>query len=367
LEGGVRLAPTRPIVAVAAAAYAAFTLLALARHGGDPLWFVWIGERWAHGALGGSTGYDGQFVLYIARDGWDAAPHLDAPGYRFGRIGYPLAVRWLSGGQAGWLPWSMLAINYAAVVAATAVLAGWLARRATSPWWALVYAGSVGLLFAYSRDTTEPLAYGLAAGGVIAWMEDRRLAGALLLAAGGLTRETTLLFIAALALPALLDRRWRALPLLALAALPTLAWHAYLAGHFANPSVGVAGLLTPLAFLAALRCENWEIGRLLALVLVGLPTLALLPGALAWVWRQPRNPLVWLIALNALLVLTLPVESYLHVLGAARLSLGLIVALLLAFPDLSSGLRVAIAACCVGPTLLWAPVMLYWAPWTAVR
>lgn len=359
-------AAIRPVVASAAAAYAAFTLLALLLHGGDPHWFVWIGERWASGVPNGRTGYDGQFVLSIARDGWSAAPHLDAPGYRLGRIGYPLLARWLSGGEAGWLPWSMLAINYAALVATTALLAGWLARRAVSPWWALVYSGSVGLLFAYSRDTTEPLAYGLAAAGVIAWLEHRRAAGALLLAAAGLTRETTLLSIAALALPALFAARRQAL-LLGLAALPTLAWHAYLAGHFANPSAGVAGLLTPLAFFAALRRENWEIGRLLALCVVGLPTLALLPGALAWVWRQPRQPLAWLIALNALLVLTLPVESYLHVLAAARLSLGLVIALLLAFPDLSPGLRRAVAACCVGPTLLWAPVMLSWAPWSATR
>jgi hypothetical protein len=63
----------------------------------------------------------------------------------------------------------------------------------------------------------------------------------------------------------------------------------------------------------------------------------------------------------------LPQETYLHLLGVARVSLGLVVALVLAMPWLSGGLRALIAAVCIGPTLVWLPVMLWWAPWTAAR
>ena len=41
----------------------------------------------------GTTGYDGQFAYYIARDGFAAAPNLDNPSWRFQRIIYPALAR----------------------------------------------------------------------------------------------------------------------------------------------------------------------------------------------------------------------------------------------------------------------------------
>src|SRR5262245_66439353 len=87
------------VAATAAAFYAAFTLTALALHGWNPLWFVWIGEHYAYHDPNGRSGYDGQFVYYIARDGLDAVPHLDSPSYRLGRILYPALVARLRGGS----------------------------------------------------------------------------------------------------------------------------------------------------------------------------------------------------------------------------------------------------------------------------
>jgi hypothetical protein len=363
----MRRASIAPTVITVALAYALFTLLGLALHGGDPLWFVWIGERWSEGVIGGRTGYDGQFVLYIARDGWAAVPRLDAPGYRFGRIGYPLLARALSGSQVALLPWTMLAINYAGVVAGTAALAGWLARRDTAPAWALTYGVSLGLLFAYSRDTTEPLAYGLAATGLVAWLEQRRAAGVVLLALAGLTRETTLVCIAGLAAPTLLRRRWGDLAALVLATLPALGWQLYLATTMPASSSELLRHFIRLPLAGALPLRDGEPGRVGALLFCGLPVLALLPGALAWVMRRPLLPFSWLVALHVLLVVTLSSESYSHWLAVARIALGLVVALVLAFPLLSPRFRAAVAVFCVGPVLLWAPVMLWWAPWSAAR
>src|SRR5262247_4716227 len=114
------------VAATAAAFYAAFTLTALALHGWNPLWFVWIGERFSELDPHGHTGYDGQFIYYIARDGWAALPHIDNAPYRMQRILYALLARWLSGGNPSVLPWAMVAINAAAILATTFLLTRWM-------------------------------------------------------------------------------------------------------------------------------------------------------------------------------------------------------------------------------------------------
>jgi hypothetical protein len=360
------MAPALRPVAATALGYAAFTLLGLTLHGGTPLWFVWIGERWAEGLVGGRTGYDGQFVYYLARDGWAAIPHLDAPAYRMSRILYPLLAAILSGRQTALLPWMMVAINYVAVVAGTAAIARWLAARSTTPWWALAYAGSAGLVFAYSRDCTEPLAYGLVAGGATAWLDGRRPGAWMLLALAPLAREATVLFAVALAAAAVVRRRWGEVAALAATALPMLLWQIYLTAHVPAPAIGVVRVLEwPLA--GAFPIADLDPGRIAALLLLGLPLAALLPGAVAWIARAPESPFGWMIALSTLLVLIAPAQSFLHVLGLARVAVGVVVALLLAFPLLSREMRAGVTAVAVAPTLIWLPPMLWWAPWTAVR
>ena len=359
-------AALRPVVATAAG-YALFTLLGLALHGWTPLWFVWIGERWSDGLIGGRTGYDGQFVYYLARDGWAALPHLDTPGYRLSRILYPALAALLGGRDPQRLPWAMLAINYAAVVAGTAVIARWLAARDTNPWWAAVYPACAGMLFAYSRDCTEPLAYGLAVAGTVAWIEGRRGRAWVLLALAPLARETTALFTLGLAAAALAERRWPIVAGLAASVVPTQAWQTYIR---ANPDQPTADLWRLLRLFLAPRFlvdAPLDAGRFAALMLVALPTLALLPGAIAWVARAPATPLPWLIALNAILVLVAPAQTYLHVLAMGRVGIGLVIALLLAFPVLSPRLRGAVALLAVLPTIIWLAPMLWWAPWTATR
>src|SRR6185369_1874398 len=216
------------VVLAAAAFYGAFTLAALALHGWNPLWFVWIGERYASGDPHGHSGYDGQFVYYIARDGLDAVPHLDSPAYRLGRILYPALVAGLSGGNVALMPWAMVLINFAAIITTTALLTRWLVERGVPRWYGLLYPLYVGTVMAYSRDLTEPLAYALASAGVLAWLDQRRTTAVALLALAGLTREATLLFPAALAIAEALSRRWDRAVAAALAALPLALWYRYL-------------------------------------------------------------------------------------------------------------------------------------------
>jgi len=354
-----------PVVLAATAFYAAFTLVALALHGWDPLWFVWIGERYATGDPHGRTGYDGQFIYYIARDGWAALSHLDNPPYRLQRILLAALCRLLSGGSAPAVAWLLVAINAAAILATTALLTDWLVRHAQWRWYGLVYPLFVGTFMAYSRDLSEPLAYALAAFGAVCWLVERRAAGVALLALAALARETTLLFVAGLALAELARRRWSPAAGLAAALIPMLAWQLYLRAVLGTmPVASVSGWpLVPGERIFEML--SLEPGRVSALLFVGLPTLALTPLALWWVVRAPHDPLRWLVAVHCVFGLYIPTSSHLHVMAAGRTSGGLVLALVLAFPHCAPRLRAAVAALTITPTALWLAPVLWWAPWTA--
>ncbi len=354
-----------PVVAAAAAFYAAFTLTGLALHGWNPLWFVWIGERYASGDPHGRTGYDGQFIYYIARDGWAALPHLDNPPYRLQRILYPALTRLLSGGDAAVMPWVMVAINAAAILTTTFLVTRWLLTQGLSGWYGLGYPLFVGTLMSYSRDLTEPLAYALALAGVLCWLDQRRAPAVALLALAALARETTVLFAVGLGLAELARRRWTGAAMLAVAYVPMLAWQLYL-----RTVVG-ATLFVPLTRLRYLpgastfATLSLEPGRVSSLVFMGLPTLALVPLAVRWIIRAPRDPITWLVAVHCAFALVLPVGAHQHVLVVGRHSTALLLTLLLAFPRCSPALRAAVTALAILPTAIWLAPMLWWAPWTA--
>jgi len=353
------VSPLRPALA-AAVFYVLFSALALALHGGDPLWFVWIGTAYAERQPGGTTGYDGQFVYYIARDGWAALPHLDNPAYRLQRIGYPLLARLLAGAAPAAIPWAMLAINLAAIVATTFLLAGWLARRALSAWYGLVYALSVGVFLSFSRDLTEPLAYALGTAGLLLWLAGRRAAALVLLALAGLTRETTLLLAAGL-IPAELARRryGRALGLAA-AALPWLIWQQVLHAVLGDSPLVVAETLHFVPLGGAVANLQLEPGRLTALLVVGLPALLLFAVGARAAWRRPAQPLAWLLLVHSALALLFSDESYMHIMGVGRLSIGLLIAVLLALPAWPPRARLAAALWPTLPTLVWLVPVLSW-------
>ena len=130
----------------------------------------------------GESGYDGQFFYYMALDPASAAEYVDAPGYRFGRIGYPALARGLAAAQPGAIPWTLLLVNVLAVGAGTFLLARFLRDRGVSPWFAILFGTAPGLFVAVSRDLSEPLAYALAIAGIAAARGGRPrivLAGAL--------------------------------------------------------------------------------------------------------------------------------------------------------------------------------------------
>ena len=111
----------------------------------------------------------------------------------------------------------MLLVNIAAAVGGTLAVAFLLRRRGLPPWLALVYGLFPGMIFGVLRDLTEPLAFCLAAVGLVlfdprSWK--RQLGSAALFGLALLTRETVALFPAILAVALLVGAgatasRWR--------------------------------------------------------------------------------------------------------------------------------------------------------------
>jgi hypothetical protein len=354
-----------PVALAAACAYAAFTLAALALHGWDPLWFVWIGERYADLQPGARTGYDGQFVYYFARDGWASVPHMDNPAYRLQRVLYALLARWLAGGQPTALPWAMVTINALAIVATTFLTTQWLIAQRVWRWYGLAYPFFVGTMMAYSRDLTEPLTCALGLAGVLSWLSARRARALVMLALAALARETAVLFAVGLAIAELTERRLPRAAALAATAVPLLLWESYL-----RAQLGVAGLASA-HMMNLIPCADMfsnlslEPGRLSALLFIALPALALAPAVVRLVVTAPRDPIAWLLAVHWAFLLFAPSGAHLHVLALSRQSAAFLLMLLLAYPRFSPVLRRAIALGAIAPTLLWLPPVLWWAPWTA--
>jgi len=126
------------IVLVLALAYVGLTL---ARYEGDPLIFALVGTQYsgrgyAQSDPQGTQGYDGQFAYYIARDPAGGWRYCDVPAYRYQRILYPLLAWALALGQPGVVPWTLVALNVAALVGGTYFTERLLETRGVSRWYA---------------------------------------------------------------------------------------------------------------------------------------------------------------------------------------------------------------------------------------
>ncbi|MFW5771753.1 MAG: AZOBR_p60025 family cell surface glycopolymer formation protein [Phototrophicaceae bacterium] len=369
----------------------AYSLLVIAINSGDPLALVTIGTRFSEGipeAAGGTEGYDGQFVYFIASDP-GRAPDLiraggDVPAYRFQRILLPALARAASFGSDNLIPWALLAINLGALGLGTAALEALLVAGGVSRWYALGYALSLAALGTVRLALPEPLAYGLALTGLLLATRDRWLWAAVVFALAGLAKETALVFPAAAGLLLLARRRWLlavAFGLMALA--PFIAWQAFLYSQFNTFGVGSGGAgataftLLPFGGVLAIVAEGVQAmnegiqagnitlpGGLLRLALalsifaVILVPFALLPTVwgLRRCWQTIRagtfDLFTALLLLNALVMLFVPFSTYREPLGILRFIAGLQIAVILFAAQ--HGSRRALRY-----TPLWASTMLF--------
>jgi hypothetical protein len=309
---------------------------------------------------GSDVGYDGQFFTFIAVDPSGARPYLDNPAYRYSRPAYPLAARVLAFGRESLVPWTLLFLGIAGVFAATFALATVLAGFGVSPWYGALVGAYPGLFLGVSYDTAEPLAYGVLALALLAWYtrRPRVLGAAVLFGLAGVTRETTLLFPATLALwLAFRERRYRqAGVLLGVTLAPYIAVKIALAAWLGSWGEANAAKLEPLPFLGLVRQWPWSDYQVQQILAVVLP--ALLAPVVVWLATRTLTPELCLLIVNVVvLVLLLPKPSYANYLASGRIAAGVIVAFLLCLPAVLKNERVAQA---------WLPIALWLLPWYTV-
>jgi hypothetical protein len=249
-----------------------------------------------------SSGYDGQFYaqLAVAKNPFDPAlaRALDSPGYRTRRILFPALVHLLGLGRPAWIIQVYALSNLLCLLILAALLAGWwfpptdlhnLLR------WGGTLFGS-GMALSVTRSLTDGPALLAIAVGAHLVEKNRRGLGAVVLAAAGLVRETSVLCAAAFA-PTTRDRRDWARAALAgvICVAPTLLWAALLSHRYGG-AAGIHNFDLPFVSVGAKLIEVYRRWRLVGfdfyartelLAVVALATQA------GFVLLRPRIELVW--------------------------------------------------------------------------
>ena len=378
-ERSTRITSPWVVAAIVAVFYSLLTLPGLAS---NPYQFVNIGRQYYTKGTSSQAikdarpiddriGYDGQFYYFMAVDPKHGRDYMDGPGVIYSRIGYPMTARALSGGNAALIPYMMVLVNILAAVGGTLAVAFFLKRRGLPPAWALLYGLFPGLILSVLRDLTEPLAFGLAAAGLLAFnprSKLRLLASAGLFGLAMLTRETVALFPAILALGLLMGvgtasgwrerLRWgnlaRAVAFAELAFAPLFLWRHLLttvvvphtttqesfAGaehHVVEGAVG-ATLAALVPFHAMAGQWPWsgeEVGNLFTVILPAL----LWAGISIALLRRKLTLEPWFVLANvAVFVVFLPTPIAVDYGSLGRASIAVVLATLVSLPQAYSSL-----------------------------
>lgn len=309
---------------------------------------------------GDTFGYDGQFYYYIAADPTGARPYLDNAGYRYSRPVYPLVAKVVALDRESALPWALLLVGIAGAASGTWALATLCVRRGVSAWWGAALGAYPGLFQGVSHDLVEPLAYGIVALGLVAWLRERShlWAAAACFGIAGATRETTLLFPVVIGLwLAVRDRRAReGMTMLGVSLVPYVAIKLALLAWLGSFGQELERNVEPVPFLGLAHQWPWSdytVQQALAVVVPGL----LAVGVVWWATRRVTLELCLLAANVLVLVVLLPGTSYVNYLASGRITTGVVVAFVLCVPTLVASDRVAHA---------WLPIALWLMPWYSV-
>ena len=310
-----------------------FDLKVLSSHEWSPRAFILERSPDVPLERGWGIGYDGQWYYAIAMDPLNAAPDLDVPAYRYQRIFYPLLVWTLSLGHAGWVPWTMLAVNLASAVIGTAVFGALLLERRVSPWWALVFFFSLGYLLTIRLNLLEPLTLTLALGGWLAYEKDRRSLAITLFALAGLTKEFGLVFPAGLVIWLAGSRLWRQTVSVAIGSFaPYLFWKFLLLLLLGVTEKGITQSTPLLIPFWGVRALTDYPSRVVVGIWVLLPAIFGGLWAVQEIWRQrgtQKNLDAVLVLTQAVFVAVMPELTWADPIAVLRVALGLLVAILL--------------------------------------
>lgn len=289
-------------------------------------------------------GYDGQFAYYIALDPPNARYYTGKTAYRYTRILYPMAAKFLSLGVPQWVPFMLVLANLIAVVVGTWAVAAWCRLRGISPWLALVYAFFVGQVIAFTRDLTEPLAYALVALAIYIFERwpTRWALSAAVFALAALARETAVVFSALYAVHLLMGARpprlasGKALLFVAIAIGPAVVWEGFIWLWLGTLGWTQGEGLAYIPFSGIWSLYPLPPDKLEVVQVVMLPGAICLGAALWLLWKKQdarRRVEVWALAANAVLfVALLPPASLLDLTGSARVILGVVLGAIYILP-----------------------------------
>ncbi len=280
---------------------------------------------------GTGAGYDGQFVYSMAFDPFLLVfkdnpvryrDVVDAPPYRYGRIGFTLLTRLFSGARPEWYPETMVWTIIGAGFVGALLLAMMAQQYGYSAMWGLLYVLVPG--FVQSLHVALPEA--IAAVGLIGgyWLITRKQFGwaAVLLGGSLLVRETGIIFVLALVLwQAWRERNHRAAIVLAASALPVIVWRLYVGwrlfpdfkweAFFFNPKntgVPLAGILDMWRLIGSGQYQSGSVDLALAGIFYPLLLIAGLAVGAYLFWKR-RDGLTGAIVVYAVLAVSLNYEA----------------------------------------------------------
>ena len=155
-----------------------------------------------------SDGYDGQFFARLAFSPLDQRRStfgitLDAPSYRQQRIIYPALAWALAAGKAELIPWTLVLVNFLALIGIAVIAAIMAGRFQFHPGYGLLIMLSSGFLLSFGRNLAEPLAGFFVLLALYLLLEKRLLSCAIIASFGVLTREPALITFGAVGLLAM--------------------------------------------------------------------------------------------------------------------------------------------------------------------
>jgi hypothetical protein len=266
-------------------------------------------------------GYDGQFYRDLAHDPFlrkDPSQYVDAPQLRFQRLLIPFTAWLLAMGRHDLIDPAYIALEMLFLGLGAYWCARLMVRHGRSPLWGLLFVVVAGVMASLDRMLVDGPLTALFAGFLLYCEEERWTYVWLLALLAALTRETGLLLPAALVADRLLHRDWRRATWFAFAAVPALAWRAWLmfrlppAGPVDILAVSVWGLVRRLLWFRPY--PDLRVQLLLrvtdVLAVIGLAVSIIL--AIRWLLQSRLGPATLSVAFFAVLALILGAPAHMQ-------------------------------------------------------
>ncbi|MBP0019646.1 MAG: hypothetical protein J7647_19100 [Cyanobacteria bacterium SBLK] len=184
----------------------------------------------------GELGYDGQQFLSIAFDPFlqneDTIAALDHPLYRYRRIFYPFLAYILGLGNARLIPYIMVAINGACIVAIAFLCGLYWQEEREKMWRSLLVLCIPGCWMVFSLSTSDLLSSLLLVSSLYCYKKNKPILTATSLSLACLTRETILVVWFAFVLVSYWQKHWQQLRNLFFVLIPVFVWNINVFIHF---------------------------------------------------------------------------------------------------------------------------------------